>query len=73
MTDAVKQDAWREVVSRARPANLLAFAEKGVAVLDQELGGEGPETALLWDELLCKAERAKILKFRANGILVLVW
>jgi hypothetical protein len=73
MTDAARQDAWRKIVSEARTANLVAFSDCGVAVLDRERSGAPSEDSLLWDSLASAGARAEIVKFNVRGVLVLVW
>ena len=45
ITEAARQDAWRLAVSSAREGNLVAFADKGVAVLNRELAGRSRKLA----------------------------
>jgi hypothetical protein len=78
--DASKAEAWRAIVSRGRSASLVAFADKGVAVLRQRRIAiqsiEGTRTAggaQIWDELIQEARAFGLVKFCADGIAVLVW
>lgn len=69
---AKREQAWARIVSQAREVNLVAFADKGVAVLDRsrcgdDAGHRGPSE--IQRESRCRV--ALVSRFAARSVRVI--